>query len=368
MKEIIFYAPIGKGSPPEHIGGAEAGCLKTMEIYRESGIKPIHINRPKSQSGSVRYIVGMLAAPIKLTALCLTHPKAVVHIVGFYNRTAVQEALMIGISRFLGHKVIYEPRNGSMIHSFNNGSRNYKKILSYLLTKPNIVLCQGLEYVRFINKNFKRDAFYYPNYIMDKFISPNNLNRGSIIRLIYFGRVVPEKNVDVVIKTAALLNKSGFIVTLDIIGGYSEEYKKQLDALVEREDIRESVSFFGRKPFAFIAEVLRKSHYYIFPSSEINEGHSNSLTEAMGCGVVPVASTAGFNRSVCGNNDLIVPDIDPVKYAKVISTIEATDRWKEYSMFCYNRVESNYTQSIVKHQFISSIIPLFNHKKVYDKD
>ena len=103
MKEIIFYAPIGKNSRPEYIGGAEAGCLKTMEIYRENGIKTIHINRPKSQNGLVRYIAEMLVAPIKLTALCLTHPKAVVHIVGFYNRTAVQEALMVGISKLLGH-------------------------------------------------------------------------------------------------------------------------------------------------------------------------------------------------------------------------------------------------------------------------
>ena len=256
-----------------------------------------------------------------------------------------------------------------MIYSFNNGSRNYKRILTYLLTKPDLELCQGLEYVRFINKSFKRDACYYPNYIMDKFITPNNLDRGKIIRLIYFGRVVPEKNVDVVIKTAALLKRSGLNVRLDIIGGYTEEYKKLLENVAESNNFSDSTIFFGRKPFAFIAEVLRKSHYYIFPSSEINEGHSNSLTEAMGCGVVPIASTAGFNRSVCGNTDLIVPDIDPVKYAKVISTIETTNRWKEYSMFCYNRVESNYTQSIVKHQLISSIIPLFNHKKeLYDKE
>lgn len=370
MKEIIFYAPIGKGSRPEHIGGAEAGCLKTMEIYRESGIKPIHINRPKSQSGLVRYIVGMLAAPIKLTALCLIHPKAVVHIVGFYNRTAAQEKLMVGISRFFRHKVIYEPRNGAMVNSFNNGSKNYKKILSYLLTKPDIVLCQGQEYVSFINEKFQTDnTCYYPNYIMDKFIYPNNLDRGKTIRLIYFGRVVPEKNIDIVIKTAGLIKKSGLNIRLDIIGGYSDEYKKRLEEIVESNNLSDSTFFLGRKPFEFIAEVLRESHYYIFPSSEINEGHSNSLTEAMGCGVVPVASTAGFNRSVCGNSDLIVSELNPVKYAEVISTIEATNRWKEYSMFCYNRVESNYTQSIVKRKLISSIIPLFNHKKeTYDKE
>ena len=33
MKKIIFYAPLGKNTPPDKIGGAEAGCLKTKKIY-----------------------------------------------------------------------------------------------------------------------------------------------------------------------------------------------------------------------------------------------------------------------------------------------------------------------------------------------
>lgn len=121
------------------------------------------------------------------------------------------------------------------------------------------------------------------------------------------------------------------------------------------------MKFYGRKPFSFIADVLRKSHYYIFPSAEANEGHSNSLTEAMGCGVVPIVSTAGFNASICGNANLVAKDLIPETYAEIIKKIEIEERWKEYSVFCYNRVLDNYTQAIVKKKLISYVLPLFKN-------
>lgn len=360
-KEILFYAPIGKGTPPERIGGAEAGCLKTMAIYREAGITPIHINRPVSRGGLMKYILGMLSAPIKLAFLCLSHPKSVVHIVGFYHKTIGQEKMMVAIAKNLGHKVIYEPRNGSMVVSYYEGNSNYKNKMEYLLSKPDIVLCQGLEYVKFIKEKYNIERSYYPNYIMDEFVKPNNLDRGDTIRLIYFGRVVPEKNVDVVIKTTALLKKAGLNVSLDIIGGYNDEYKSRLDAIIKAEGLETIVKFYGRKPFAFIADVLRKSHYYLFPSAEANEGHSNSLTEAMGCGVVPIVSTAGFNASICGNADLVAKDLIPQTYSEIIKKIENERQWKKYSEFCYNRVLNNYTQSIVKKKLVSYTMPLFEN-------
>ena len=359
-KEIIFYAPIGKGTPPERIGGAEAGCLKTMKIYEGAGIKVIHLNRPVSKGGIVKYIAGMLLAPIKLFFLLLCHPTAIVHVVGFYHRTVGQEKLLVMMSKMMGNKVIYEPRNGSMIISYKEGDESYRKKLSYLLRTSDVVLCQGLEYVDMIKSTFGLERSYYPNYIMDEYVLPNNLERGKQIKLLYFGRVVPEKNVDVVIKTASLMKQKGYDVVLDIIGGCSAEYQKELNNVVSGEKMEDIVTFHGRKTFPFIAEILHKSHYYIFPSSEANEGHSNSLTEAMGCGVVPIVSKAGFNESICGNIDLVADDLLPQTYMSIIEKIEREGKWGTYSTFCYNRVINNYTQSIVSKKLIGYVTPLFN--------
>lgn len=359
QKQIIFYAPIGKGTPPERIGGAEAGCLKTMSIYKNAGIDVIHLDRPVSKGGIIRYLILMALVPIKLLFLLLFHPNAVVHIVGFYRRTVGQELVMMKIAKFLGHKVIYEPRNGAMVITYNEGTPSYRSKLAKLLSEPDVVLCQGLEYVDMIRKEFGIERSYYPNYIMDKFIKPLTSDRPNGLKLVYFGRVVPEKNVDVCIKTLALLKEKGYNASLDIIGGYNDEYKTILDKVAKDCSVEELITFYGRKTFDFIADILKHSHYYLFPSSEQNEGHSNSLTEAMGCGVVPIVSTAGFNVSICGQDELVAHEITPEAFARIVDSIEKEGRWQEFSKKCYNRVMTNYTQSIVSKKLISYVEPLF---------
>lgn len=256
------------------------------------------------------------------------------------------------IAHFCGNKVIYELRNGSMIVTYEEGNEKYRKTLKDLLLQPEIVLCQGQEYVDFINSKWNVERSYYPNYIMDDFMKSNDLNRPYPLRLIYFGRVTKSKNVDVIIEVLYILRKSGIEAILDIIGGYDDEYKKYLDNIISTDGIDKYVSFYDRKPFKFIAEKLRGAHYFVFPSTEKQEGHSNSLTEAMGCGVVPIVSTAGFNRSICGYEELVVDKIGAQDFANKIIRIEDNNEWAKYSNLVYDRVKTNFTQSIVSKKLI----------------
>lgn len=246
-----------------------------------------------------------------------------------------------------------------MVLTYKDGTEKYRKTLEDLLLKPEVVLCQGKEYVDFIKEAWGVERSFYPNYIMDDFVKPNNLDRPRPIKLIYFGRVTEQKNVNVIIQVLSLIRKAGLDATLDIIGGYNEDYKKELDDIAGKTNVIKYVTFYGRKPFDFIANKLRESHYFVFPSVEKQEGHSNSLTEAMGCGVVPIVSTAGFNVSICGNNDLIVENVKADDFAQRIIDIEKSNRWGEYSEFAYNRILKNYTQNIVSKNLISYIETLF---------
>lgn len=360
MKKIIFYAPLGIDTPPEKIGGAEAGCLKTKKIYEDAGIRVIVLNKPAMSKGKFRFVCEMAMVPIELFSLCKKFGKGVpVHIVGFYTKIARFERLLMNIAHFCGNKVVYELRNGSMILTYKEGTPKYRRILEDLLLKPEIVLCQGMEYVDFIREQWGVERCFYPNYIMDDFIRPNNINRPRPVRLIYFGRVTESKNVDVIIQSLSEIRKTGIDATLDVIGGYNEGYKDILDARAKSANVVDHVRFYGRKPFSFIAEKLKDSHYFIFPSTEKQEGHSNSLTEAMGCGVVPIVSTAGFNISICGNNDLVVPEVNAEAFAAKVVEIERSGIWSKYSEFSYNHIMSNYTQSIVSKNLIHYIDSLF---------
>lgn len=359
IKQIIFYAPLGKAIPIEKIGGAEAGCLKTKQIYENAGIDVISLDKPVISRGKLRFLFDMSILPFRLFYILHKYPNAVLHIVGFYTKIARYEWLLMQIGRRTGHKVIYELRNGSMVRTYEEGSDAYRKTLKDLLLKPDVVLCQGMEYVDFIRKKWGVERNYYPNYIMDDFLKVNNSDRPYPLRLIYFGRVTESKNVDVIIRTLTLLRKSGIPSTLDIIGGYNSQYKAILDKVIQEENVFDFVTFYGRKPFDFIAERLREAHYFLFPSQEIQEGHSNALTEAMGCGVVPIVSEAGFNVSICGVPELVVTSVDAVSFANKIIGIEKNNRWKYYSNLVYQRVVKNYTQSIVSKKLIGYVEPLF---------
>lgn len=359
MKQIIFYAPLGKKIPIDKIGGAEAGCLKTKQIYEDAGIQVIPLDKPAISRGKVRFILEMSILPLKLIHLLLKYPKAVLHIVGFYTKIARYEWLLIQIGMQMGHKVIYELRNGSMVRTYEEGTKTYRKTLKDLLLKPDVVLCQGMEYVNFIRKQWGVERSYYPNYIMDNFLKENNLIRRLPVRIIYFGRVTESKNIDIIIKTLSLVRQAGMEAVLEIIGGYNDQYKAQLDQVIQQTQLTDYVTFYGRKPFSFIAERLRCSHYFVFPSQEKQEGHSNSLTEAMGCGVVPLVSDAGFNESICGIPELVIKTLDARNFANKIIEIENKNQWKIYSEQVYRRIKENYTQEIVSKKLIGYVEPLF---------
>lgn len=360
MRKIIFYAPLGKNTPPDKIGGAEAGCLKTKAIYESAGFEVKVIDKPAMSKGKLRFLVEMSFVPMKLISSILISGKSTpVHIVGFYTKIANFEKLLMNISHLMGSKVIYELRNGSMVQTYLEGTDRYRKSLKSLLLKPEIVLCQGKEYIDFIKDKWGIERQYYPNYIMDEFVQPNNLNRGSQRRIIYFGRVTKSKNVDVIIETLGLIRNAGIDAYLDVIGGFSEDYKHYLDNIVSKHKLEKYVSFYGRKSFDFIAEKLRASHYFVFPSIEKQEGHSNSLTEAMGCGVVPIVSTAGFNVSICGNSELVVDNVEARLFADRILDIEKSGKWSDYSSFVYERIKNNYTESIVGSKLIGYIEKLW---------
>lgn len=359
-KSIIFYAPLGKNTPPDKIGGAEAGCIKTKSIYESAGYDVVVVEKPAKVMGKIRFSLKMLVVPIILLFYIIKKGKNTpVHIVGFYTKVAKYERFLMNIAHFCGNKVIYEIRNGTMILTYKDGSEQYRKVLSDLLLKPEVVLCQGQEYVDFIRETWGVKRDYYPNYIMNDFVTPNNQNRPRPVKIIYFGRVTESKNIDVIIGTVSYLRNAGIDTYLEIIGGCNDKYKIRLENQINTLGLSNYVTIYGRKPFSFIAERLKHSHYFVFPSTEKQEGHSNSLTEAMGCGVVPIVSTAGFNRSICGNPDLVIDGIKASSYAEKIISIESGDYWRFYSNFVYERVVNNFTEKIVGESLLRCIEKLW---------
>ncbi|MFD0794957.1 glycosyltransferase family 4 protein [Mucilaginibacter litoreus] len=359
-RSVIFYAPIGSTIKGYKNGGAEAGCRKTMAVLQSAGYKIILIEKPARKSfsklGGLMFIFTLLSVWIKSVSIFLRNKHSVFHVAGFYLNQIYFENLLIKTAKFIGIKTIYEIRNGGMIEAYNEGGSRYKKFMLSTLKNADLVLCQGLDYVTFIQDHLNKPSVYYPNYILDKYISGSNpVRRFDQIQLVYFGRVVPDKNVDFIIEVCNELNIKKMPFHLDIIGGYEPSYHEQLTQRIKYYNLDNArIKFHGRMDFDMIYTYLKQAHFFVFPSKEKREGHSNSLTEAMGAGLVPVVSTAGFNESIVGESNLVVKEFDAKLYAKVISDVWESGQWQNYSDMVYHRVINNFTEDIVKHSLLNA--------------
>lgn len=145
-------------------------------------------------------------------------------------------------------------------------------------------------------------------------------SRGPL-RLLYLGALVPRKGADVLL--SALERVGDLAWTLTLVGDetVAPRYVRGLRRSVEAADLRGSVRFEGRLDRASLRERLRESHVLAVPS--YYEGFGMVYAEAMGFGVVPLATTAGAPSEYItdGRDGILVPPGDPGAVAAAIRDV-----------------------------------------------
>ena len=79
----------------------------------------------------------------------------------------------------------------------------------------------------------------------------------------------------------------------------------------------------------------------------------------MAWGLIPVATSQGFNRSVINDDKLIVNELSVKRFAEIITDIVKNKKIEDYSMRMYKRVMDNYTDQIVCEQLLKEYEILF---------
>jgi starch synthase len=114
------------------------------------------------------------------------------------------------------------------------------------------------------------------------------------VRICFLGRLVPYKNCNIVIQSAAGLIKQRKI-QLDIVGDGWD--RSNLEALTRDLGLEKDVTFHGKVRHPEAMEILARSHIMAFPS--IKEFGGGVVVEAMARGVVPIVVRYG------GPSDLV---------------------------------------------------------------
>ena len=108
--------------------------------------------------------------------------------------------------------------------------------------------------------------------------------------LVYLGRLVPDKGVDLLIESMVELRERGLRPRLTIIGSGSEE--SAVLALIRKRGLEEQVAFLGSKPPEEIALQLN-AHQVLAVPSRWPEPFGIVVLEGIACGCVVAASDAG---------------------------------------------------------------------------
>lgn len=369
-RTIYFYATLGNMSQPA-FGGGEVGNRRTLRLLNQIGYKVVAI--PK-YARSEKYTTFVLTHKIfDIIANLWTYlrilfngnqKKSIVHIAGFSGIMVYWALILIYISKSLGYKTVYELRGGGIIEHYYSSNKLYKWSFIRAVRKADCIFSQGESNKPLILKiDSHKDFYYYPNYVEDDF-SPQEypLKPQESINLIYFGRLSRTKNIELVIDIFEdVATRINTVVTLTIIGNpEDEQYFNHIKNKVCNSFYKDSITLQTRCPHNVLKTYLKDKHFYIFPTKENGEGHSNALTEAMTWGIIPIATDQGFNKNVIDNDKLIVSRISKESFSNIIVRLFKERSISEYSQNIYCRAKDLYSYKAAYNGLRHKYTQLFN--------
>ena len=155
------------------------------------------------------------------------------------------------------------------------------------------------------------------NEFFDKKIPNRNKKINSETSIIYVGRLVKVKGVDILISAVEGLLKDGYKVNLTVVGDGNE--RNYLENLVKELKIQNHVFFTGVQ--LNVIEWLDKSDIFVYPSIW-KEAFGISVVEAMARGCIPIVSNIGGLPEVVEDNPKYMFDNKEMLKFKIKEIIE----------------------------------------------
>jgi len=175
-------------------------------------------------------------------------------------------------------------------------------------------------------------------------------------RLIFVGRIVPLKNLDILLEAVKIVKKDipeiEFIIVGEEISGrlYGDTgYKQKLESLIDVLEIKENIKFVGWKTDKELWDVYQNSDLFLFASTYENFGLP--LLEAAHFGLPLVSTDVGVAKDLIDENKggSIISKLDANEYAKKIITLLKNDlRYEGASKFVSGEAKNFLIKSIAK--------------------
>lgn len=119
----------------------------------------------------------------------------------------------------------------------------------------------------------------------------------STLKLLYLGRLAPEKGVNIAIDSLYKIKNAGVSALLTIVGAGSQHYERDLKELASKLGILKDVKFIGWRPHNEIPTIISEHHVMLVPSLWV-EPFGRVVLEGMASGLIVIGSGSGGMRSV----------------------------------------------------------------------
>lgn len=315
---------------------AKSFCLVHFQVGSEGRVE-----------GPAGRCLRLLASPFLLAVAILRRNAVLVHLNTSLNPRAYwRDVAYLLVSRLCGVRVLYQVHGGAFPEQMFPGNPVLTAFLRWTLGLPDAVVVLGRPELEAYRSFVPRQRLLaLPNAIDCRPYA--NLTRAptdaaSPLRLLYIGRLMPDKGIREALQAVRLVRDRGFEVRLAIAGsGPEEKALRRLAAVLQIEHI---VTFVG-PVFGDAKQALLGGSDVLVLASHA-EGLPYALLEAMAAGVPVIATRVGAIPEVVqgGVHGLFVPVRDPDAIARSIIALAEDREWlARMSGACRHRIATGYS-------------------------
>lgn len=356
MKKIYMIASFGDFNKLP-LGGGMTAARRLLTTLKELGydVTALHRHPPMAKRHWIRILQFGFWMSIDLVSIFFrllfrSRKNCITLYMGYLGPVpAPLDCSMARLTHILGYYNVMYLAGGGTEKVHDQGGLIQRFLEKRTLRAYKLVMVEGMENIKFVHRLApKTETFYLPNFTEEGFaptIYP--VKPSGRWNIFYLGRVDKTKNVLLGIEVFNQLAAKYENVYYTIVGGGPDDYCMAVQKAINESPYNKRINRIGRSSHDDIKKMMGEQHFFLFPSQEPREGHSNALNEAMSFGLVPIASDNNFLPSIVGNERLIVHELIPMAYAEKISSIIESGEYDPLSREMYERVRNQFVQSIV---------------------
>lgn len=355
ISKIYMFASFGnlKHTPK---GGGQTAARRLAKAIDEMGIEVVRLNRHRFYFDNrlfdkLSMLFGVLFDSIwfLLQMAFRGRKNSAVLYMSYCGSILPFDAIITSEIKMLGYKSLFYYAGGGGKQLFENGTKLYQKLFSWTIRQYDDVMLEGKEGIPLVEKVGAKRVSYLPNFTEDGF-APNEYpcKKNDCYKFLYFGRIDATKNLLLIVDIFNALCNKYTDVSLQIVGSGNSQYEELLKKRIKVSPYEKKIKWLPRTSHDVLKGILREQHFFLFPSKEPREGHSNALNEAMSWGIVPIVSSNNYLPSIVGNPQLVALDYEVESYVNIISEIINDGSYERISKEMYDRVRNNFTQSVVE--------------------